>query len=121
MIQIPLERSRIGNLWLALRSPAWQSPRGSSTNALGLVGWVQARRTTPLFAHCVLFYAVLVTLLHIPFPMLTRLRIPFMDPLLAILGGGPVGVRMLTLLPGELQLDGSMLCEDPSQSPGHSV
>ncbi len=33
-------------------------------------------------------YAVLLTALHLPFPMITRLRIPFMNPLITTLVGG---------------------------------
>ena len=54
---------------------------------LAFVGWFRMRRTALLLASTVLFYAALMTLLHLPFPMLSRLRIPVMDPLLAILGG----------------------------------
>jgi len=54
----------------------------------GIVGWFRTRQSAPELAHAFLLYAVLLTALHLPFPMLTRLRIPFMDPLIAILGGG---------------------------------
>jgi hypothetical protein len=68
-----------------------------------------------VLARCLLFYyAVVLTLLHVPFPMLTRLRIPFMDPLgppTCDSRGAPVGVRMLLTLPGEMHLKGDVLCE----------
>lgn len=54
---------------------------------LGIVGWFRTRRSAPVLARAFLLYVVLLTALHFPFPMITRLRIPFMDPLIAILGG----------------------------------
>jgi len=54
----------------------------------GIVGWFRTRRSAPVLARAFLLYAVLLTALHLPFPMITRLRIPFMDPLITILGGG---------------------------------
>jgi len=42
----------------------------------------------PVLARAFFLYAVLLTTLHLPFPMITRLRIPFMDPLITILVGG---------------------------------
>ena len=55
--------------------------------ALGIAGWFRLRRLRPELAHIFLFYAVLVTILHVPFNMNTRLRMPFIDPWLAVLGG----------------------------------
>lgn len=55
---------------------------------LGIAGWSRTRRSNPMLAHAFLLYAVLLTLLHLPFPMITRLRVPFMDPLITILAGG---------------------------------
>ncbi len=54
---------------------------------LGAVGWLRARKSVPVLAWTLFLYVVLLTALHLPFPMITRLRIPFMDPLIAILGG----------------------------------
>lgn len=56
--------------------------------ALGMGGWFRLRTRWPALAHLLLFYALLVTVLHLPFNMNTRLRIPFIDPLLVILAGG---------------------------------
>lgn len=55
--------------------------------ALAVLGWFRIRRSKPLLARAFLFYAIVLTVLHLPFPMLTRLRIPFMDPLMVILSG----------------------------------
>lgn len=54
---------------------------------LGVVGWVQLRATKSALAQTFLIYALLVTLLHIPFNMNTRYRITFIDPVLVVLGG----------------------------------
>jgi 4-amino-4-deoxy-L-arabinose transferase-like glycosyltransferase len=54
---------------------------------LGIAGWFRLRALKPELAYIFLFYAILVTILHIPFNMNTRLRMPFIDPLLAALGG----------------------------------
>ena len=35
-----------------------------------------------------LLYALMVTAMHLPFVMSTRLRMPFMDPILGVLAGG---------------------------------
>jgi 4-amino-4-deoxy-L-arabinose transferase-like glycosyltransferase len=56
--------------------------------ALGIAGWFKLRSLRLELARVFLFYAVLVTILHVPFNMNTRLRMPFIDPWLAVLGGG---------------------------------
>ncbi|HEX4001803.1 MAG TPA: glycosyltransferase family 39 protein [Candidatus Acidoferrales bacterium] len=60
--------------------------------ALGIAGWFKLRKLRPELAHIFLFYAILVTILHIPFCMNTRYRMPFIDPWLAVL----VGAALLT-------------------------
>jgi 4-amino-4-deoxy-L-arabinose transferase-like glycosyltransferase len=55
--------------------------------ALGVWGWIQTRRVNPALAYLFLFYAVLVTILHVPFNMNTRYRVPLVDPLIAVLAG----------------------------------
>jgi 4-amino-4-deoxy-L-arabinose transferase-like glycosyltransferase len=55
--------------------------------ALGIAGWFKLRALRPELAYIFLFYAILVTILHGPFNMNTRLRTPFIDPWLAVLGG----------------------------------
>ncbi|HTZ75387.1 MAG TPA: hypothetical protein VMB47_15805, partial [Candidatus Aquilonibacter sp.] len=55
--------------------------------ALGIAGWLKLRALRPELAYIFLFYAIVVTILHIPFNMNTRLRMPFIDPWLAVLAG----------------------------------
>ena len=55
---------------------------------LGITGWFRLRATNYRVADFLLVYALLVTLLHIPLVMNTRLRVPFVDPMLAILAAG---------------------------------
>jgi len=55
--------------------------------ALAIMGWVQLRTQNPTFALLFLAYAVLVTMLHLPFVMNTRLRMPFLDPWITVLAG----------------------------------
>jgi len=59
-----------------------------SVLALALVGWVRLRSSSRIAAFVIAFYVVVVTSAHLPFVMNTRLRIPFIDPLLAVLAGG---------------------------------
>jgi hypothetical protein len=57
------------------------------TLALALTGWFQLRSRNMQLARIFAFYAALVTVAHLPFVMNTRLRMPFIDPLLAVLAG----------------------------------
>lgn len=57
----------------------------------GIAGWLGARRSTPVLAQVFAFYVVFLTALHLPFPMISRFRIPLMDPLIAILAGASLG------------------------------
>jgi 4-amino-4-deoxy-L-arabinose transferase-like glycosyltransferase len=59
-----------------------------SVLALALLGWVSLLSSSRDLAFAVAFYVVAITAAHLPFPMNTRLRIPFFDPLLAVLAGG---------------------------------
>jgi 4-amino-4-deoxy-L-arabinose transferase-like glycosyltransferase len=56
--------------------------------ALALVGWVRLLSSSRIAALATAFYLGVVTSAHFPFVMNTRLRIPFIDPLLAVLAGG---------------------------------
>lgn len=51
----------------------------------GVLGWLQVRKVAPRFANLLLLYCVFATLLHLPFTMNTRLRIPLVDPVLCVL------------------------------------
>jgi 4-amino-4-deoxy-L-arabinose transferase-like glycosyltransferase len=56
--------------------------------ALAIIGWFSLRRERRALAQAFLLYVLLVTVLHLPFNMSTRYRIPLMDPLLVVLGAG---------------------------------
>lgn len=55
--------------------------------SIAIAGWFKCRRANPKLANAVLFYVLLVTVTHLPFPMITRLRIPLIDPLIAVFAG----------------------------------
>ena len=57
---------------------------------LAVVGWFRTRHSAPALSMAFLFYIIVVTAMHLPFPMISRYRIPFMDPLIAILCGAVV-------------------------------
>jgi hypothetical protein len=59
--------------WSALTAAVWS--------------WFVLRRDYPRLAAAILFYCVLATLLHLPFTMNTRLRIPLIDPVICLLTG----------------------------------
>ena len=56
----------------------------------GVLGWLRVRKVAPRFANLLLLYCVFATLLHLPFTMNTRLRIPLVDPVLCVLAGAYV-------------------------------
>ena len=58
--------------------------------AAAIVGWWRLRETHPTLALTLLLYVAGFTLMHLPFVMNTRLRIPLMDPLLCMLAGGSI-------------------------------
>lgn len=62
--------------------------------AFALLGWESLFSSSRIVAFVILFYIVAITLAHLPFVMNTRLRIPFFDPLLAVLASG--GLSLLT-------------------------
>ena len=55
---------------------------------LSIVGWIRIFFSSRDLSLAILFYILVVTAAHLPFVMNTRLRIPFFDPLLAVLAGG---------------------------------
>jgi len=55
---------------------------------LAVAGWVSLLSSSRIVAFGFAFYAAFVTAAHLPFVMNTRLRVPFIDPLLAVLAGG---------------------------------
>jgi 4-amino-4-deoxy-L-arabinose transferase-like glycosyltransferase len=130
---IPLLLSKCSAFWLSTDQILWTQAFSLRQRAFRLVGvmiywgllgvavvgWFRSRRTAPALAHAFLFYSVIVTLLHVPFPMISRLRIPFMDPLIAILCGaafqhrhGPIASMDNIRIEGGLPSGPETVCED---------
>jgi len=96
---VPLTLEKLSYFWLSTdqlfstESFRWIVRVARSTGVLfywallvlGIAGWFRLRASKPHLAHIILFYAILVTILHVPFNMNTRLRMPFIDPWLAVL------------------------------------
>jgi len=55
---------------------------------LSVWGWLRLWERRSPAAGSLLLYVLVLTILHLPFVMITRLRIPVMDPLVVILAGG---------------------------------
>jgi 4-amino-4-deoxy-L-arabinose transferase-like glycosyltransferase len=56
------------------------------------IGLWNLKKTRPKFAAILFGYMILMTVLHTPFVMNSRIRAPLLDPLLAVLVGGYVSV-----------------------------
>jgi 4-amino-4-deoxy-L-arabinose transferase-like glycosyltransferase len=98
---IPIEVKKLSYFWLSTDQLLWTGsfrPRERVERAIGvlvywailavaLFGWVQLRARNVQLARTFLFYAALVTVMHLPFNMNTRYRMPFIDPLLVVLAG----------------------------------
>jgi len=98
---VPLTIDKLGYFWLSTDQllstdsfrPIVRAARSAGVLfywlllALGIAGWFRLRAVSPQLAHIFLFYAIVVTILHVPFNMNTRLRMPFIDPWLAVLAG----------------------------------
>jgi hypothetical protein len=98
---VPLVFAKLSYFWLSLDQVLWTQSfslpqrlfRWSGVLvywallALAILGWFRLRRSKPLLARVFLFYAIVLTALHLPFPMITRLRIPLIDPVIVILSG----------------------------------
>jgi 4-amino-4-deoxy-L-arabinose transferase-like glycosyltransferase len=98
---LPLELVKCSYFWLSTDQLLWTQALSLRQRLLrwggvllywaflgcGIIGWLRRRHSEPVLADALLVYVLLLTALHLPFPMITRLRVPFMDPLLAILGG----------------------------------
>jgi 4-amino-4-deoxy-L-arabinose transferase-like glycosyltransferase len=101
---IPLTLSKLGYFWLSTDQLGWtqsfrpgvRAARAAGVLgywlllALAVAGWFRARVWRPEMAWMCLFYAILITVLHVPFNMNTRLRMPFIDPWLTVLAGAAV-------------------------------
>ncbi len=55
-----------------------------------VAGWLQLRQRRPGLLRICVFYAILVTVLHMPFAMNTRIGTPFIAPWVAMLAGAGV-------------------------------
>jgi len=53
--------------------------------ALAIAGWLRLRRDSSRIAAFLFGYAALVSLVHLPFIMTSRYRVPFLDTLLVML------------------------------------
>jgi Dolichyl-phosphate-mannose-protein mannosyltransferase len=98
---VPLAFTKLSFFWLSLDQVFWTQSFSPVQRlfrwtgvlvywgilALAVRGWFRVWRSKPTLARAFLFYAIALTTLHLPFPMLTRLRIPLMDPLIIILTG----------------------------------
>ena len=105
---LPVELAKLSYFWLSTDQLASNPTLSIRQNLLrwsgvvaywalllcGIIGFFRMRKSAPLLALTFLAYVLLLTALHTPFPMITRLRIPFMDPLIAILAGGAFSVDL---------------------------
>jgi 4-amino-4-deoxy-L-arabinose transferase-like glycosyltransferase len=101
---LPLTLSKLSYFWLSTDQIGWTGGFRAAVRAaraaavlvywlilaLAIGGWLRLRTERPELARILLFYAILITALHVPFNMNTRLRMPFIDPLLATLASGGV-------------------------------
>lgn len=62
--------------------------------AIGLWGWRNCKRRNPGVAQLFIIYAIVVTCLHLPFAMTTRIRTPLVEPAIAILVGLALAPRL---------------------------
>ncbi len=104
---MPLAAQKLGYFWLSTDQLFWTGAFGLRQRllratgvavylvllALGIAGWFRLRERNPALAGLFLCYAGWVTVFHLPFNMLTRYRIPFIEPIVAVLGG--IGVLLL--------------------------
>jgi len=98
---VPLAFAKLSYFWLSLDQVLWTQSFSLLQRlfrwggvlvywgllALAFRGWSQVRRSNPTLGRTLLFYTIALTALHLPFPMITRLRIPLMEPLIIILSG----------------------------------
>jgi hypothetical protein len=102
---IPLALKKISNFWLSTDQLFWTGSFPGRDRfmraagvlvywgllALAVIGWFRLGPHNVRVARILLLYAVLVTAMHLPFVMSTRLRMPLIDPMLAVLAGGVLG------------------------------
>jgi 4-amino-4-deoxy-L-arabinose transferase-like glycosyltransferase len=99
---VPLTLGKLANFWLSTDQLFWTASfplwgrllRAGGVLAylvilaMAIAGWFRLIPHQKRLAHMLLLYVSLVTLMHLPFVMSTRLRMPLIDPLLAALAGG---------------------------------
>jgi hypothetical protein len=98
---VPLAVKKVADFWLSTDQLIWTAGFGLRVRivrggavvvywvllALAVAGWFRLKSKDAHLARSFIFYAALVTVMHLPFVMSTRLRMPFMDVLLAVLVG----------------------------------
>ena len=99
---IPLTLGKLANFWLSTDQLFWTASfplwgrvlRAGGVLAylailaMAIAGWFRLKSREKPLADMLLLYVSLVTVMHLPFVMSTRLRMPLIDPLLAVLAGG---------------------------------
>jgi 4-amino-4-deoxy-L-arabinose transferase-like glycosyltransferase len=109
---IPLSLSKLGYFWLSTDQLFWTRSfsreqrvvRSSGVIvhwivlAFAVVGWRRLSRAHRDEAKLLLAYAVLISLLHLPFIMSSRYRIPFLDPVLVVLFAGSMAAGSVALV-----------------------
>jgi hypothetical protein len=124
---IPIMLKKLSYFWLSTDQVFWTKSLPSSQRALraigvfaywailglGIIGWFSLRREKPALARIFLLYILIVTVLHLPFNMNTRYRIPLMDPLLVVLGAG----TMATLVDRRSDRTRDTMLNEASQEP----
>lgn len=97
----PLLAKKIGYFWLSTDQllethsfPGWQRLIRAAgvfiywgVLTAAIFGWLRIKKVAPRVAWLLLAYCLIVTLLHLPVTMSTRLRVPLVDPILCVLAG----------------------------------
>ena len=104
---IPLSLSKLGYFWLSTDQVFWTRSFSGTQRIMrfcgvlvhwivmvfAVAGWKRLSREHSDEARFLLAYAVLISLLHLPFIMSSRYRIPFIEPVLVILFAGTIGAE----------------------------
>ncbi|HKN24603.1 MAG TPA: glycosyltransferase family 39 protein [Candidatus Acidoferrum sp.] len=99
---VPLLAKKIADFWLSTDQFLHTQSLPATERAIRIAGvslyWIvvavamgglhHLRKTRPDLAAWVILYLVGITLVHLPFVMNTRLRIPLVEPLIIVLAGG---------------------------------
>jgi 4-amino-4-deoxy-L-arabinose transferase-like glycosyltransferase len=98
---LPVMIDKLGYFWLSTdqlfwtHSFPWKIRAGRAAGVLlywgllglAIAGWILLHAQQPATAKFFLWYALLISLIHLPFVMTGRYRIPFAEPVLVVLGG----------------------------------